>query len=171
MTDRTFTSVTDVPCACSYLERGASDPNSPIRYDPELNEYNIIFSIPPDTHGSLRVYHCPFCGGLTPESRRDKLFAVVPDSEAQRLRSLIEGIRSVQEVLEKLGIPDHDEPIQMFPGYVWPAHRDEKPSLPVRTMIFSHFSEVAEVNVTVYDDDSAQLWVVPKYLGPPRKGV
>ena len=34
------------PCQCTFLRNRASDPESNIRYDPQLNEYHIVGPIP-----------------------------------------------------------------------------------------------------------------------------
>ena len=167
----TWASVTDAPCTCKSLEDDAADPNTPIRYDPELNEYNIVLSWSPDGYGSMRIYHCPFCGGLAPESRRDKLFAVVPDSEHERLRALTAGIGSVEDAVRILGTPSTEEPVTMPSGYVLPRRREDKFSFPVRALTFTGLSDVAEIQVLLHDDKSVQVTIGPKYIGPLKRGV
>jgi hypothetical protein len=170
----TWASVTEIECSCGYLEKSASDPNTPIRYDPALNEYSIISPLGAsgtDDYLSTCIYHCPFCGGAVPESKRDKLFAVVPDAEADRLHALIQGIKSLEDAKRILGIPSRDEPIQMPPGYVRPSQRDEKAVVPVRALTFTGLSEVAEIQVCVNDDNSVEVTIGPKYIGPSKGAV
>ena len=164
-----WASVTDTPCSCKYLENSAADPNTPIRYDPELNEYNFVHSFENKSFGSIRIYHCPFCGGLVPESTRDKLFAVVPEVENARLRSLTSGIRSVEDALQVLGTPCSDQPIKFPEGYIWPVERGAK--TPTRALTFTRLSEVADIQVLVNDDNSVEVTCGPKYIGRLKKGV
>ena len=69
MAKPTVKSVTDQSCTCGYLQRAADDPDSPIVYDPQLNEYDFEYPSPcgPREYGKasayLMIYHCPFCGG------------------------------------------------------------------------------------------------------------
>ena len=74
----------DLPfCDCHWLERAAHDPDNPIQFDPELNEYNLKAS---GGH-SLRIYHCPFCAGRAPESLQAQNWAI---STRRRVRSAAE---------------------------------------------------------------------------------
>ena len=169
MTTGNWASVTEAPCTCKQLENSAADPNTPIQYDPDLNEYNIILSGRVGSYGSMRIYHCPFCGGLAPKSRREELFALVTDTEYERLRSMTRGINSVDDALRILGPPCSDDAITFPEGYVWPVERGAK--TPVRALTFTRLSEVANVQVSVNDDKSAEVTVGPKYIGPLKKGV
>ena len=80
-------------------ERAAHDPDNPIEFDPELNEYNLK-----TPHGhSLRIYHCPFCAGRAPDSLRGQMFADVSSEEAIRLHKLIKDIKTEGDVISALG--------------------------------------------------------------------
>lgn len=48
------------------LENSATDPNTPIQYDPDLNEHNITLSGRVGSYGSMRIYHCPIVVGARP---------------------------------------------------------------------------------------------------------
>lgn len=85
---RTFASVTDEDCKCGSLERDANDPDSPIIFDVELNEYQFEYTVGDKGKAKMTIYHCPFCGGAAPESHRENLFAVIPNEEEARLREL-----------------------------------------------------------------------------------
>jgi hypothetical protein len=117
------------------------------------------------------IYHCPFCGGRTPESRRDKLFAAVPDDEYKRLQELTRGIKSVDDALRKLGDPSHDDATPLPPGYIPPTDRDGKSTWPVRALMFGNLSDVADIHVSVNADNSIQVTFAPKYIGPPKRAV
>ena len=164
-----WVSVTDAPCNCKWLESSATDPNTPIEFDPDLNEYNNILSGPLGKYGSIRIYHCPFCGGLAAESRREELFAVVPETEYERLHSMTRGINSVEDAIRVLGPPCSDEVISFPEGYVWPVERGAK--TPVRALTFTRLSELVDVQISVNDDASVEVNFGPKYIGPLKRGV
>src|SRR5437868_3163217 len=101
MAKPTDASVTEDRCSCGYLERAADDPTSPIVYDARLNEYHFEYLNPcaggecGQAKASLMLYHCPFCGGTAPPSKRDLLFAVIPREEEHRLYKLLGGIKTL----------------------------------------------------------------------------
>ena len=161
---------TKEPCTCGYLEGSAADANTPVRFDPDLNEYHIVYPVPGCGQGTLMLYYCPMCGGAAPPSRRGDLFAEVPPAEADRLRALTCQVKTVDDVPVVLGVPDVDEPVQLG-GIVWPSTRDSKPEPPARILNFTSLSEAATVQVALYADGSAHATFLPKYLGPRRGGV
>jgi hypothetical protein len=167
----TWASVTEVSCTCNYLADSAADPNTPIRYDPEVNEYAIVYSWGTDGYGSMCIYHCPFCGGRTPESRRDTLFAVVPNEEYERLHALTAGIKSVEDAVRVLGTPSRDEATTIPPGFAPPTDREGKSTWPVRFLTFSDCSKLADIQVSVKADNSIEVSVGPKYTGPRKRAV
>src|SRR6266545_3043282 len=79
------------PCQCESLEREANHPDSPIRFDPKLNEYHFIYRTSTGEEAKMMIYHCPFCGGRAPESRRDELFHRLTEAERHRLFNEITG--------------------------------------------------------------------------------
>lgn len=109
-------SVTEERCTCGYLERAADDPRSPIVYDARLNEYNFEYNDPYEggadgaVNSLLRIYHCPFCGGAAPPSKRGLLFAVIQPEEKSRLEESLRGITTMNEALRVLGPPNEDNP-------------------------------------------------------------
>jgi len=64
-------------CKCGALENASNEADHPIRWDKRMNEYYIAHG----NGGRMMVYYCPFCGGKTPESRRDSFFAHVTQAE------------------------------------------------------------------------------------------
>lgn len=90
------------PCNCDSLEVASKDPDHPIGWDAELHEYYIACG----DAGRQVVYFCMFCGGQAPKSRRDDLFHRVSDAERERLVELSSGLRTADEVRERLGEPD-----------------------------------------------------------------
>ena len=171
MTKRTHASVTEEPCRCFYLHDQAQNPFSPIKFDSEMNEYRIEYGDPegdgpPRSVGALNIYHCPFCGGAAPESRRAQWFATVPPEESDRLLKLFEGIKSIDEAIAAFGPPSNDLPngeteTRRLPdGNLGPTKR-------FRTLLYSNLSESAEVRFSEAADGAIQLSIGGKYLGRP----
>jgi hypothetical protein len=144
------------PCKCGFLEREANHPDSPIRFDPELNEYHFIHHTTASGEAKMMIYHCPFCGGRAPKSRRAELFHRITHAEQHRLCELTKRMRTIQDVTAAFGEPDIRQPIGMV---VTTPERDAKPettqSYPM--MIYTRLSETANVNVTVYPTDRVAI--------------
>lgn len=145
----THASVTEVPCTCGYLENAAANPDLPIGFDARVNEFFFRYGPVADEIGEskLNIYHCPFCGGTAPESQRDSLFAVVPAQELDRIAELFGGLTSLEEVIARIGSPDHDMPRGRTK--TWPEKEGQPPRVEYsRTLIYSDLSEVANVRVS-----------------------
>ena len=109
MTGPTFASVTDQPCKCDYLQRRAADPECPIIFDDRVGEYQFTYQKPgAEGLSTLVIFHCPFCGGAAPESKRDLLFALIPSEEEERIATLLRPIHSLDDAIKLLGTPDYD---------------------------------------------------------------
>jgi hypothetical protein len=139
-------------CKCGYLEDQANHPDSPISFDPQLNEYHFIHLSRTMGEVEMMIYHCPFCGGRAPKSRRDNLFHRITHAELQRLSELTKCLRTIQDVMGTFGEPDIRQPVGTT---ITTPERDGKPettqSYPV--MIYTKLSNTADVHVTVYPMD------------------
>ena len=106
----TFASVTETPCTCHYLQESADDPSNPIVFDKLAHEFQIECR---DTRGRsqgiLVIYHCPFCGGAAPKSKRDLLFHKISVFEESRLSELLKPIETISDALQVFGVPDLDD--------------------------------------------------------------
>jgi hypothetical protein len=93
MAKPTRASVTEEPCKCGVLELAAKDPRSHIVFDSEVNEYHFRYPHPikgnPSAMGSMVIYHCFFCGGAAPASKRTG--AVEPARPAASFAEVIVG--------------------------------------------------------------------------------
>lgn len=67
-----------------------------------------LFTLTNSNGSALIIYHCPFCGGAAPKSKRDELFERVPLAENDRLSSLLAGLTTIGAITKKLGNPDYD---------------------------------------------------------------
>ena len=144
----TFASVTDIPCTCGFLTRCAKDPTSPITWDERLNEFHITYRHGEST-GELMVYHCPFCGGATPPSRRGELFHEVTPAERQRLETLFGGATTVADCLRRFGPPDQD----LSEGMVTESDGERET---FRSLWYRSLSMTVDVAVVVRTDGS--IW-------------
>jgi hypothetical protein len=162
---RTHASVTDMPCTCSYLQRAADDPSIPIVFDERTSEYQFTYQ-ERDCEGPsmLVIYHCPFCGGAAPESRRHLLFAAITPEEQERLALLLAPVETIQQALDMFGPPQMD-------GFSVTRNlrRDDRDNPPTiqrcRELCYTALSEVAEVRITECPDGRVSWMLSGKYIG------
>jgi hypothetical protein len=157
-------SVTSVPCKCRFLERASEEPTIPIVFDARVNEYHIT-NVGKDRRGHTNVYHCPFCGGAAPLSRRHSLFATITSTEAERLYKLTSGMKTCKEVVAKFGEPDDD----LDPGMQsnTPGSDTEPPKVvSYRTLTYKRLSKTAEVVFIDYGPErGVRTSLRGKYVG------
>jgi hypothetical protein len=167
----TAASVTDMPCRCGSLERDARDSNLPIRFDPQCNEYYFEFTLPKGTKLSLVIYHCPMCGGVASESKRDSAFVALSKEEALRVGALVRDLETMDEIVSKLGPPDRDTTSEL-PDDI-PASLRTIPGTdlqqvgPLRALTYENLSETAEVQFTIYSNGKTSKLISPKYIDMP----
>jgi hypothetical protein len=138
-------SVTDVPCRCGYLQRESEEPATPILFDEEMHEFHIAHQ----NGGYAVIYHCPWCGGVGPRSKRARFFATITNAESERLQRLTSGLTSVEEAIARLGKPDGQD--VRGTTILTPATRREPPTVRTyRTLRFSKLSDTAEVTLIDY---------------------
>ena len=117
----------------------------------------------------LVIYHCPFCGGAAPKSKRALLFAVITEDEQERLGKLMKGIKSIDDAVRKLGQPDDD----IASGVT--RRSPEKPGHPptiqsYRRIVYSQLSETAELHITDFREEGIAFSLQGKYVGPTATG-
>lgn len=155
----------DLPfCDCQWLERAAHDPDNPIEFDPELNEYNLKTP----RGQSLRIYHCPFCAGRAPKSLRGQMFAEVSSEESARLHNLIKDLKTEMDVIKALGEPTH----VLDPGATCTdPEKDGKPGEihTYKTLRYEALSETAVVDANIDRRGNASISLFGKYIGKPEK--
>jgi hypothetical protein len=139
----------DAPeCRCGTLENFAQEPAVPIVFDPELNEYQIRGTDGAGRETRVMIYHCPFCGGRTPRSRRDELFMHITAAEHERLKGILQNLETLSDVLAALGPPDSDQRL----GYSETAtsKKGRSSTKLYRLLTYTGLSKVADVLVTVH---------------------
>jgi hypothetical protein len=143
-------------CDCRTLERLSKEPSVPIDFNAKLNEYYIVGAVGEE----IMIYHCPFCGGRTPVSRRDELFMHVTHAEMERLNGLTRGLKTLDDVLNAFGSPDRDDPAGCG------VTRDDGNGRPrttyYRQLTFNAPSDTARVHAVVDLNDQIQFSFTPK---------
>jgi hypothetical protein len=150
------------PCDCGWLDRAADDPSIPVAFDAEVNEYQLVTS--GHSKGRMPIYHCPFCGGSAPKSKRESLFAHVTADEFCRLGELTKDVSTVSEALTKFGPPDEDIPNGY--GEIAPS-RNGQPGRSefFRVMRYNGLSQTTVVDVVVRPENRVSFSYGPKYVG------
>jgi hypothetical protein len=151
------------------MEHAAHNPDSPIVFDKELNEFNFECALPGHEHKSqLRIYHCPFCGGAAPKSLRPTLFAIVSQEEQQRLRDLLKEAHTIDDVIRLLGAPEQDYPDGVQTQI--PEGEGRPPSWQsFRSIIYTELSRTADVRITDYPGRRVGISINGKHLGSPSR--
>ncbi|QND60560.1 hypothetical protein [Mesorhizobium huakuii] len=143
-------------CECGTLEALSKEPSIPIVFDAELNEYHIVGT----AQQQVLIYHCIFCGGQTPASRRDELFMHVTREEFERLRKTTSGLNTLEDVVGTLGPPDFDHPAGF--SSTEPVGLGPRRTTDFRQMTFSSLSDTANVHVAIGLNDKVQFSFTPK---------
>jgi hypothetical protein len=149
------------------LQRSADDPSHPIVFEPVTNEFHITHD---ESKAISIVYHCPFCGGAAPKSKRHLLFAVIPPEEEKRLAQLLAPITTLRAALNHLGKPAIDNPSG---AGTFTPERDGCPPIKQhhRTLLYDNLSPVANVHFTERLDGTAMWQLFGKYVGPPNSNL
>lgn len=161
-TKPTHASVTTEPCTCKYLERAADEPENPIVFHQQTGEFHFSYTDPADgVPQMLIIYHCPFCGGAAPPSKRETLFHVVPHAESNRLLEILHACKNLDDVFATFGQPDQDTPA----GSSFTTFEDKGSPPQVvfqRLLIFQNVSDVADLHITERPDGMIGYSVVGK---------
>ncbi len=152
---------TNYPCDCDVLDRAADEPDTPIAFDAQTNEYQLVHS--EENRGLMVFYYCPFCGGRTPDTRRGRLFARITFAEVQRLKKLTRDIKTIDDAIRVLGKPDADHPDGITTQT--PDSETEPTQIKSYRMItYSGLSETAVVQITDYRRDRVEIQFTGKFL-------
>jgi hypothetical protein len=160
----TSSSVTEAPCTCNYLQSAVDDPDNPIAFDDSTGEFQFRYSHgkrADSDPGMLILFHCPFCGGAAPKSKRDLLFARIENGEVDRLAELLAPIQTLADVLKVLGTPDTDA--------FGTSRTDESGNRPStverhRHLVYGRLSDTADVWFQVMRDKTVHWQLHGKQL-------
>ena len=162
MAKSTDSSVTNVRCSCRSLERALADGRFPVRFDDQVNEYYFDHTLPTGEKLSIRLLHCPACGGIASKSTRDTLFADLSKEEMQRIHRRVGDLHSVVEIERALGAPDADRETGANFGAI-------------RTLTYRRLSKTADVQFSIFADGRIEGAIAPKQvrlkpgISPKRK--
>lgn len=154
--DKTNVSVTTVPCSCGFLQHALQDERFPLRFEAQFNEYFFDHKLADGETLSIRLTHCPVCGGVTSKSKRDQFFVELSDDEMQRIHERLGKYKSVEDITRALGAPDMDE-------------NGDARSRSIRVLTYKKLSKTADVRFTVYQDGRIEGAMAPKYLGAKQR--
>ena len=146
-------------CDCGVLEEAANDPSFPIMFDEQLNEYYIVRS--GELSGHLLIYHCPFCGGRAPKSKREEMFHSVTAEEMHRIRDLVLGFDTVAAVIAKFGPPDEDIPSGYGETSARSAGEPRRTEF-FRVLRYHGLSDTATIDFVVQPGEKVNLSYSPK---------
>lgn len=161
-------SVTTVRCTCNYLQRASKEPESPIVFDEDMNEYHIARPAAA-RGGSLIIYHCPWCGGAAPHSRRDTFFAHITQHESARLHALADDVKTVEDAIAKFGQPARDFPRGQT--CKTPASDTEPATVTsYRVLYYTGLSETADIRLIDFGPERGlRCSLTSKYIGKPKE--
>jgi hypothetical protein len=145
-------------CDCRALDMLVKEQGSPVVFDPKLNEYRIHIR---DGY-EFSMYHCFFCAGRLPKSRRDELFLHVTNDEIIRLKTILKDIKTLPDLLAAFGPPDRDDPM----GSSESKRADDGGDRTTchRTLTYCRLSPTAEVHATLHLDDRVLFSFWPKRI-------
>ena len=115
-----------------------------------MNEYHFEYPSPcaggdcDAAKAQMMIYHCPFCGGAAPPSKRATQFTTFTPEEQGRLYRLFGGMRTLPDVVQALGPPDEDKERGL--AVEEPEQEGKPPTLRrFRTLRYSRLSDTADV--------------------------
>jgi hypothetical protein len=151
-------------CDCRTIEQAVEDPKCPVEFDEQTGEYFIRCG----ENGKLLLYHCFFCGGRLPESKRQQLFAHVDTKELRRLVKLTKDIKTFGQVVSEFGEADEDMDVgsmTTYPGI------ESKPPVTVyyRTIVYYGLSKTCDVSVHVHEGERVSYSFSPKPIARIKK--
>lgn len=77
-----------------------NDPESGVVFEPAGNYICLKFRYP--------LYHCPFCGGMFPDSSQPLWVPIVPQEEFTRVEQLVVDLTDPEAIISRLGPADYD---------------------------------------------------------------
>ena len=160
---RTFASVTTKSCKCKWPDNVSAEPENGVQFDSRTNEYQLLTR----SGGTLVLYHCPFCGGAMPRSKRRELFAHITEAELQRLGALTSGLVSVDDAIRVLGKPQHDHATGSVERAPSKGRRAPRVT-PRRMLTFTRLSDTADVDIIDHGPLGVRVSFRGKYLRKRR---
>lgn len=92
-------------CECERTQQLAAIDESPIMFDPESRQFTLEFESL-DSIIRHQIEFCYFCGGRLPARVVKPPYEHISDEEASRLKSIVKGSATIEDVIKKIGEPD-----------------------------------------------------------------
>jgi hypothetical protein len=144
-------------CDCGVISAMLNDPDSGLT----LGEDNTFLLA-----GQWLVYHCPFCGGLLPHSRKPIWYPQLTDDERARLQQLVEGITTAEEAIQRLGPPDYDAFMGVHESINGRLVYNEELSKKNRNVEYYNLSEHANIEFYFHVDYGVECRIEVKLISP-----
>jgi hypothetical protein len=149
--------------ACNCVISNAGDPICPVKKDEKVGEYQLVRKTS-SGRSAFVLRHCPWCGQML-DSLRATLFVHVLPEEADRLRGLLKGVRTIGEAISRLGPPDRewqcpDDPVRRE---IYGMRRT------LRQLDYRGLSSTGDLLVVEYEGGTVGVSITPKAKNPaPR---
>jgi hypothetical protein len=146
-----------VKCSCGRLQQAAADPALPVLYDAETNEFRLRVG-----DGELIMYHCPFCGGSMPASKRGALFTEPEPREMGEIQNRLRGAQTIADVISRLGEPDRrlgPAPPVTFGGHTYPGSKEN--------LVYTSLGQTLDVEIQEQQDGSISVCFSGKWKQKP----
>jgi len=147
---------------CPCIKSHADDPSCPVKWDTELEEFNVLSHEKPG-RALWRMYFCPWCGSRLPEGRRAERFTQMSSEDLKLIRTRLEGAESIADVIARLGEPD-----RVFPGHPDDFRMKYDGKKVLRQLDFLGLSPTVSVCVQEFEDTSIQIHYSGKFIGKSR---
>lgn len=134
----------------SELNKYALRPGFPIQYDTNLGEYQLVYSYMEGADqvvSRMPLKYCPWTGTQLPGSMRDGMFNVVSSNEVLRIEARLQGVKTLNDAKQVLGIPDDATGPLGDVKMQW---------------TYDHVSETASIIIQELKDGSITIGYLPK---------
>jgi hypothetical protein len=145
---------TTSPCECNWPQRAVTNAWFPVTYDETMGEYQLVLDCGERGTGSAVLRHCPWCGGVLPESTRDTLFTIPTDEDVADVDRRMKTIETAERMLESLGEPTDR------------SHRAWRAQY-----TYSDTWESLDLVIHEYDDGHLEHGIFGKYKGKSRRST
>lgn len=148
---------------CKHMLELTTNPESSVKYRPELNEYWILGF----EDIKVRLFFCPLCGQELPLQKTNGLFYQKSESEVVKLKNIFANIKTIDHALEQFGQPDFDR--KPIVDYVfWKGKRSSVNY--GRALCYQHLAKTVDVHVMEADGKIIVKFYPKAKEGTDRKG-
>jgi len=148
-------------CKCGVLDHASKEPDHVVRWDDKDKTFYLAYG----QHGRLMIYYCPFLRRQSSRRATKIAFAHISDAEMNRLRTIIDGLKTVDDVIAHFGPPDERKEVG---STVTKPEKDAKPAITnnYATIHCRKLSEVADMFFDIGANNQVRAGWTPKRLAP-----